>query len=149
MKLPVSVLAGLVGADESVNEPIKSLKLLTGFSEEILRSGAFDHKPLRWRDMWVSKFQINADRMERNFGREKCSFYDADIHTLNYEYDTENACNGMKMIIDGFKTWWRNHLSRCSGQKNKKFQPGFEIVLKICLCFVHDFHSYFISVVRS
>ena len=118
MKLSVGFYASLAAADAIVSEPVKSLQLLTGFSADILQSGAFEHKSDKWRNRWVEKFQRNADRMEKNVGR-KCGFYDADIHTFNYEYDTENTCNGIKMIIDGYSTWVGNHLSRCSGQKNR------------------------------
>ena len=121
MKLSVGFYASLAAADAIVSEPVKSLQLLTGFSADILQSGAFEHKSDKWRNRWVEKFQRNADRMEKNVGR-KCGFYDADIHTFNYEYDTENACNGIKMIIDGYSTWVENHLSDCSGQGNFRHQ---------------------------
>ena len=115
MKLSVGFYASMAAADAIVSEPVESLQLLTGFSAEILQSGAFEHKSDKWRNKWVAKFQRNAARMEKNVLR-KCGFFDADIHTINFEYDTENACNGMKMIIDGYSTWVGNHLSRCSGQ---------------------------------
>ena len=121
MKLSVVMLTSLVAADDSASEPVKSLHRLSGFSQEILESGAFDHKPVSWRSRWIRKFQFNSNRMERGVNR-KCGFYDADIHTFNYEYDTENACNGIKMIMDGFSTWVENHLSGCSGQRNHNYQ---------------------------
>ena len=117
MKLSVGFFAGLAAAD--VAEPVKSLQRLTGFAEEIFNSGAFDHKSVHWRSNWARKFYNNAGRMRSNVSR-KCGFYDADIHTFDYEYDTGNACNGIKMIIDGFSRWSENHLSRCNGQKNRK-----------------------------
>ena len=102
------------------SEPVKSLKRLAGFSTEILQSGAFDHKSYMWRNRWARKFQLYAARMESKVG-QKCAFYDADTHTFDYEYDSENACNGIKMIIDGFSKWSENHLSRCSGQKKHNY----------------------------
>ena len=103
---------------ENVREPIKSLQRLTGYSAESLNSGAFNVKSENWRNRWVQKFQRNAKRMENTFSR-KCGFYDAEIHNETYVYDTENACNGISMIINGFSTWVSNHLSNCSGQKNQ------------------------------
>ena len=121
MKLS-GIFAGLNFGSEiaatEVSEPFKSLNRLTGFSTEILQSDAFDHKSDKWRKKWIIHFQNNANRMERSMSR-KCGFYDADIHIFDYEYDTEDACNGMKMIIDGFSTWSENHLSQCNGQKNR------------------------------
>ena len=116
MKLSVGLLAGLVAAD-NYPEPVKSLQRIQGFASELLfQSGAFEHKSEAWRNRWFTKFRRNAGRMARGMSL-KCAFYDADIHTFNYEYDTENACNGIKMIMDGFSTWVENHLSRCSGQR--------------------------------
>ena len=123
MKLSVGFFAGLAAADVSVAEPVKSLQRLTGFSAEIFNSVAFDHKPASWRTKWIQKFQNNAGRMERNVGR-KCGFYDADMHTFDYEYDVENACTGIKMIIDGFSRWSENHLSRCNGQRRRNHQQN-------------------------
>ena len=118
MKLSVGFFAGLAAAD--VAEPVKSLRRLTGFSEEILESNAFDHKSVHWRIKWRDKFYFNAERMEKNWKR-KCGFYDGSIHTFDFEYDTGNACNDIKMIIDGFSKWSENHLSRCSGQRRYKY----------------------------
>ena len=124
MKLS-GIFAGLNFGSEiaatEVSEPFKSLNRLTGFSTEILQSDAFGHKSDKWRKKWIIHFQNNANRMERSMSR-KCGFYDADIHTFNYEYDTKDACNGIKMIMDGFSTWVENHLSRCSGQRNHNYQ---------------------------
>ena len=136
MKLSVGFFAGLAATD--VSEPWKSLQRLNGFATEIFQSGAFDHKSVNWRKMWVQKFQINAARMRRNVGR-KCGFFDPDIHTFDYEYDTENACNGIKMIIDGFSKWSENHLSRCNGQKNrnhhqKRFDKWSGILAEVLDC---------------
>ena len=121
MKLSVGFLAGIAATEMSVREPVKSLHRLTGFSTEILQSGAFDHKSDKWRKKWIQHFKNNTNRMERNVNR-KCGYYDANIHTINYEYDSENACNGMKMILDGYSKWVKNHLSGCSGQRTEKFQ---------------------------
>ena len=100
-------------------EPVKSLQRLNGFSAEIFQSGAFDHKSVNWRKKRIQKFPTNADRMERNVGR-KCGFFDPDMHTFDYEYDTENACNGIKMIIDGNSRWSENHPSLCNGQRKRQ-----------------------------
>ena len=121
MKLSVGFLAGIAATEMSVREPVKSLHRLTGFSTEILQSGAFDHKSDKWRKKWIQHFKNNTNRMERNVNR-KCGYYDANIHTFNYEYDSENACNGIKMILDGYSKWVTNHLSGCSGQRTEKFQ---------------------------
>ena len=123
MRFSVGVFAGIVATGVSESEPVKSLQRLNGFSAEIFQSGAFDHKSVNWRNKWIQKFQTNADRMERNVGR-KCGFVDLNMHTFDYEYDTENACNGIKMIIDGYSRWSENHLSRCNGQKNGKHQQN-------------------------
>lgn len=64
--------------------------------------------------------------MERNVIR-KCGFYDAEIHTEKYSYDTKDACNGMKMIINGFSTWVDNHLGNCNGQRKNNHQGDFQI----------------------
>ena len=123
MKLSVGFFAGLAAADVSVSEPVKSLQRLTVFSAEILQSGVFDHKPEKWRQRWTDKFQRNAARMERNVGRQ-CGFYDADIHSFDYDYDAGNACNGIKMITDGYSRWSENHLSLCYGQRRRKHQQN-------------------------
>ena len=119
MKLSVGLLASLVAAEESVSVPVNALHGHLIFSRKLLRSGAFDHKPDMWRDKWDTKFRTNAIRMEESFGR--CGFYDADIHTFNYEYDNENACNGIKIIMDGFSRWSDNHLGRCNSQRKHNF----------------------------
>ena len=123
MRFPVGVFVGIVATGVSESEPVKSLQRLNGFSAEIFQSGAFDHKSVNWRNKWIQKFQTNADRMERNVGR-KCGFVDLNMHTFDYEYDTENACNGIKMIIDGYSRWSENHLNLCYGQRNNNYQQN-------------------------
>ena len=135
MKLTLALSAGFCAANVSANEPIRSLQRLTGFSAEILQSGAFNHKSDKWRQRWVGKFQRNADRMERNVSR-KCGYYDADIHTFNYEYDSDNACNGITMIINGYSKWVKNHLSLCSEHRNvlTRLDKWNDILTKVLNC---------------
>ena len=121
MKLSVGFFASLVAADVNIDEPVKSLFRLNEFSADLLRSDAFGNKSGNWRGRWTAKFQKNANRMARNFGR-KCGYYHPQIHTFKYEYDTEDACKGMKMITDGYSRWSKNHLSRCSGQRIRNHQ---------------------------
>jgi len=147
MKLSVGFFAGLAAADLSVVEPIKSLQRLDGFAKEIFfESGAFFHKSSDWYIKWRIKFHTIASRMEWSFGR-KCGFYDADIHTFDYEYDAENACNGIKTIIDGFSRWSENHLSRCNGQKRynhhqKRLDKWSDILTKVLDCKEEKTNSY-------
>ena len=81
MKLSIICLAGLASATEKKvprRHPLQRLNRLVQFTSEILNSGAFNKKPVRWIDSWETKFATNAERMERNFnrGNQRCGFYD-------------------------------------------------------------------------
>ena len=81
MKLSVIFLAGLVSADEKKvppRHPIQRLDRLVQFSDEILKSGAFNNKSDKWINRWSSKFSRNADRIKTSFtrGNQHCGFYD-------------------------------------------------------------------------
>ena len=81
MKLSTIFLAGLVSADEKKvppRHPLQRLNRLVEFSDEILKSGAFNNKSEKWINRWSQKFSTNAGRMEKNFkrGNQRCGFYD-------------------------------------------------------------------------
>ena len=81
MKLSAFLLAGVVSANEKKvppRHPIQRLHRLVEFADEILESGAFNHKFNEWRYIWRQKFSKNADRMQHSFtrGNQRCGFYD-------------------------------------------------------------------------
>ena len=57
---------------------IERLDRLVQFSDEILKSGAFNNKSDEWINRWSSKFSRNADRIKTSFtrGNQRCGFYD-------------------------------------------------------------------------
>ena len=142
MKLSTICLAGLASAQEKKvppRHPLQRLNRLVEFTSEILNSGAFNNKSGNWIKMWEAKFANNAERMENNFtrGNQRCGFYDEnqlphggpsdDRKRRDAEfdrYDRENPCNGMKQIITGFSKWSDRYISKCSGQKNYKYQAN-------------------------
>ena len=84
MKLSTICLAGLASATEKKvppRHPLQRLNRLVQFTSEILNSGAFNNKSVRWIEMWERKFAFNARRMERNFsrGNQRCGFYDENL----------------------------------------------------------------------
>ena len=81
MKLSTIVLTGLVSADEKKvppRHPLQRLNRLVEFSDEVLKSGAFNNKSDKWINRWSQKFSKNARRMENSFtrGKQRCGFYD-------------------------------------------------------------------------
>ena len=142
MKLSAICLVGFASATEKKvppRHPLQRLNRLVEFTSEILNSGAFNNKSVRWIENWELKFARNAARMEYNFsrGNQRCGFYDEnqlphggpsdDRARRDAEfdrYDRENPCNGMKQIITGFSKWSDRYISKCSGQKNYQHQAN-------------------------
>ena len=88
MKVSALCLAGIAsGSDKKVppRHPLQRLGRLVEFTGEIMNSGAFNNKPLRWIQMWELKFANNANRMERNFerGGQRCGYYNPDRYVRN------------------------------------------------------------------
>ena len=81
MKLSTICLTGLTSATEKKvppRHPLQRLNRLVEFSSEILNSGAFNNKSIKWINRWEQKFTNNSDRMKVNFkrGNQRCGFYD-------------------------------------------------------------------------
>ena len=84
MKLSTICLTGLASATEKKvppRHPLQRLNRLVEFSSEILNSGAFNNKSIKWINRWEEKFANNADRMQVNFerGNQCCGFYDKNL----------------------------------------------------------------------
>lgn len=151
MKVSALCLAGIAsGSNKKVppRHPLQRLGRLVEFTGEIMNSGAFNNKPLRWIQMWELKFANNANRMERNFerGGQRCGYYNPDRwvrgnkfqFNLNFSehggrdrrdafdnvdrYDREDPCKGMKQILTGFSKWSDRYISECSGQRTMQHQ---------------------------
>ena len=139
MKLSTICLAGLASATEKKvppRHPLQRLNRLVQFTSEILNSGAFNNKSVRWIVNWELKFANNAERMARNFkrGNQRCGFYDENLphggpsddrkrRDAEFDrYDRVNPCRGMKQLITGFAKWSERYISSCSGQKNEQHQ---------------------------
>merc|ERR1711990_1189296 len=90
--------------------PLQRLAKVTEFSAEILNDW---YGFLPSKDSWISKFETNAARMERNFnrGNQRCGFYDVD------RYNREDPVEGTKQITTGYRKWAERYLSQCSGQR--------------------------------
>jgi hypothetical protein len=76
MKVSTAILAVSVTAQEKKvppRHPSQRLNRLNQFAEEWLTDN-LSHLPSVGR--WVEKFNANAGRMTRAFGRSKCGFYD-------------------------------------------------------------------------
>ena len=74
MKLSATILAGFARAEVETSSFTQQLDRLLQFSDEILYSGAFDHKSLRWKNMWSAKFRNNSSRMQQTFITKPCGF---------------------------------------------------------------------------
>ena len=135
MKLSTICLAGLASATEKKvppRHPLDRLNRLIEFSQEILQSDGFRWFDQVWISKWESKFDKNAERMRKGFGR--CGFYDESLEhggpavdrkrrDLDFDrYNRENPCEGMKQIITGFRKWSERYISKCSGQRNYQYQ---------------------------
>ena len=84
MKLSTIYLTGLASATEKKvppRHPLQRLNRLVEFSSEILNSGAFNNKSIKWINRWEQKFSNNGDRMKFNFkrGNQRCGFYDENL----------------------------------------------------------------------
>ena len=84
MKLSTISLIGLASANEKKvppRHPLQRLNRLVEFSSEILNSGAFNNKSIKWINRWELKFANNGDRMKVNFqrGNQRCGFYDENL----------------------------------------------------------------------
>ena len=84
MKLSMISLIGLASANEKKvppRHPLQRLNRLVEFSSEILNSGAFNNKSIKWINRWELKFANNGDRMKVNFqrGNQRCGFYDENL----------------------------------------------------------------------
>ena len=139
MKLSTICLVGFASATEKKvppRHPLQRLNRLVEFTSEILNSGAFNNKSVRWIENWELKFARNAARMEQNFsrGNQRCGFYDENLphggpsddrkkRDVEFDrYDRVNPCRGTKQLITGFTKWSERYISSCSGQKNHKHQ---------------------------
>ena len=134
MKLSVFAFAAFASAEEEDRKvpprhPLQRLNRLTEFSEEILDQW-FDG--LASKDRWVSKFAVNAGRMERNFlrGEQRCGFFDSSLEHGGPEpeeedelrYDRTDPKIGIKQITTGYRKWALRYMAACSGQKNYSYQ---------------------------
>ena len=120
MKLSTIVLAGLTKPAVTDNIAISTLKDLTNIGSEIL-SSEFINQSSKWKQRWTSKFQKNSDRMQKSFGR--CGSTNGDANAvIKIEYDTENPCQAINLLIDGFSLWTERNLATCDGQKKNSHQ---------------------------
>ncbi|CBY24469.1 unnamed protein product [Oikopleura dioica] len=148
MKFSAGLLAlsGAIDVDTKKvppRHPLQRLQRLTQFSAEILDQW-FDFLPSK--EIWIRKFERNAERMRVNFerGQQKCGFYDPslphggpydpderflDAEYDDYEdfefderYDREDPCKGSRQITTGYRKWAQRYLSQCSGQARYRFQ---------------------------
>jgi len=116
--------------------PLQRLNRLVEFAHENLDMW-FHFLPSQ--EVWKTKFQINAERMERNFNRDnqRCGFYDEhqlphggpkdrrrrDVDFLDdLRYNREDPAEGTKQITTGFRKWAERYISTCSGQRLYKHQ---------------------------
>ena len=127
--------------------PLQRLNRLVQFSHEILDQW---YTFLPSKDSWKSKFERNANRMERNFKRDnqRCGYYDgqpphggpspgaangrkkrADDYDYDefwgddeLRYDRTDPTIGTKQITTGFRKWAQRFMSQCSGQRVYEYQ---------------------------
>ena len=133
---PALLLAVASAEDKKVppRHPLQRLDRLVEFSKELLDDW---YQFLPSKEAWKNKFEINAERMKRNFrrGNQRCGYYDADNlpHGGPEErkrrdlddfdrYNREDPSQGTKQITTGFRKWAERYLAACSGQRNEKFQ---------------------------
>ena len=139
MKFSPAVLVAVATASEKKvppRHPLQRLNALTKFSAEIMTDW-FGFLPSQ--DAWISKFETNAGRMERNFnrGNQRCGYYDEgnlphggpnasdDRKRRDAEwdrYDREDPSVGIKQITTGFSKWAQRYISECSGQRTQQYQ---------------------------
>ena len=86
MKLSSAVIVAVATAQNDEKKvpprhPLQRLNRLVEFSSEILNSGAFNNKSIKWINRWEQKFANNGDRMKVNFkrGNQRCGFYDENL----------------------------------------------------------------------
>ena len=86
MKLSSAVIVAVASAQNDEKKvpprhPLQRLNRLVEFSSEILNSGAFNNKSIKWINRWELKFANNGNRMKVNFerGNQRCGFYDDNL----------------------------------------------------------------------
>ena len=59
--------------------------------------------------------------MRRSFGR--CGSTNGNANAvIKIEYNTENPCQAINQLIDGFTLWTERNLATCNGQKKNSHQ---------------------------
>ena len=134
MKLSVAVLVAAATATEKKvppRHPIQRLNSLVELTNELMTDW-FDFLPSQ--QAWITKFETNAERMQRNFerGNQRCGFYDAEVlphggprdrrDVDEIRYNRDDPKEGVKQLTTGFRKWAERYLSECSGQKNYQHQ---------------------------
>ena len=137
MKISGAVLFALASADDRKvppRHPLQRLTRLTEFSAELLNQW---YTWLPSKNSWVTKFENNANRMERNFkrGEQRCGHYNEDQlphggpadrkRRSNDEWDRynrEDPAEGTKQITTGYRKWAERYISQCSGQRAYQYQ---------------------------
>ena len=133
---PALLLAVASAEDKKVppRHPLQRLDRLVEFSKELLDDW---YQFLPSKEAWKNKFEINGERMKRNFkrGNQRCGYYDEqqlphggpeerkrrDLDDFD-RYNREDPSQGTKQITTGFRKWAERYLAACSGQRNEKFQ---------------------------
>ena len=134
MKLSVAVLVAAATATEKKvppRHPIQRLNSLVELTNELMTDW-FDFLPSQ--QAWITKFETNAERMQRNFerGNQRCGFYDAEVlphggprdrrDVDEIRYNRDDPKEGVKQLTTGFRKWAERYLSECSGQRNFTYQ---------------------------
>ena len=107
--------------------PVQRLQRLVEFSADLL---SHSFTALRSKDIWIQKFENNAQRMEIAFGR--CGFHNDRKKRASEEIGTEigelekieYGCIGTKQITTGFAKWAQRYIGNCSGQRTFQHQTN-------------------------
>ena len=104
-------------AAETDDTAISTLNNLEQNISEILSSDSIN-KRSKWKQRWTKKIHKTTARMRESFAR--CGTRDDEENDeIAPEYDTENPCQAINQLINGFSMWTERYIATCTGQKMK------------------------------
>ena len=137
MKFSPAVIVAVASAQQGEKKvpprhPLQRLNRLVEFTEELMN----DWFPwLPSQQLWIDKFAINANRMQKNFdrGNQRCGFYDElslphggperKRRDAEFDrYDRTDPSVAVKQLTTGFSKWAQRYLAACSGQRIHQYQ---------------------------